>query len=336
MDEAKIQQASIEDGREPLPELPFTFQRVYNPKDADYSLWRVDRVRSSDQENKPKTDETIVEEVRAKHKVKEWFTEHYWRDKGLPAEQIEFDINGFAVTIYNFNAEKPFSDEHLAQATRVFQDLTARFPDFLNKIRYVLLDDVQPESLSGDNDLYPTNGITMREYRAIKLMPRAMETFPHRIPSASNFEGTLLHELGHLIQPELEEAWKEKFQWAYCSDHEDEWELREVAKGKKRWFNRTTGIMSPTSQYPLQPSQCVTDYARGNIAEDICDSIVAYFFKPKRLRDLAPEKYAILESLDRKQDVTVEVSTRRVNKEEISLPEIKPETIRYFINEPEE
>lgn len=35
-----------------------------------------------------------------------------------------------------------------------------------------------------------------------------MEFFPHRIESATNFAGTLTHELAHLIQSQFEGEWK--------------------------------------------------------------------------------------------------------------------------------
>ena len=336
MEVGEPQPKLIEQAREILPELPLTYQRVQKPDDAQYREWRVSPVRFEGQENPPRTDEEIIEFVKREHEAKQWFTSEYWRKKGVPAEQIEFAINGRSITVYNFNAEKPFSDDHVARSRKVFQELAARFPDVLDKIRWVLVDDVQPPSLLADDERYPTNGTAMRKHRAFRFMPRGMETIPHRIPSASNFEGTFIHELGHLIQAQFEDEWREKFQWAYCSDNEEEWEIRKAPNGESRWFNRTTGEMSPQGQYPLQPDQCITTYARQNMGEDICDSLVAYIYEPERLREAAPGKYAILESHDRKQKERSEASTQRVAKTEISLPEIKPDTIRYYIEEPEE
>jgi len=335
MEVGEPQPESIEQ-REILPELPFTYQRVQNPDDAQYREWRVSPIVFAGQENPPRTDEEIVELVRREHEAKQWFTSEYWRKKGLPAEQLEFAINGSAITVYNFNAERPFSDDHVARAVKVFQELVARFPDVLDKIRWILVDNVQPPSLLADNEHYPINGIAMREYRAFRFMPRGMETIPHRITLASNFEGTFIHELGHLIQAQFEDEWREKFQWAYCFDNEEEWEIRKAPNGENRWFNKITGEMSPQGQYPLQPDQCITTYAKQNIEEDICDSLVAYIYEPERLRKVAPEKYAILESHDRKQKERPEISVQRVAKTEISLPEVKPEIVRYYIEEPEE
>ena len=94
--------------------------------------------------------------------------------------------------------------------------------------------------------------------------------------------------------------------------------------------------MSPQAQYPLQPDQCITYYARQNIREDICDSLVAYIYDSDKLKAIAPEKYAILQSHDLSLKDRPYISTQRIPKAEIKLPEIKPETIRFYIQEPEE
>jgi len=335
METGELQPKSIEQAKEILPDLPFTYQREQKPEEAQYREWRVSPVVFEGQDNLPRTDEEIIEFVKREHESKQWFTDGYWRKKGVPAEQLEFAINGRSITVYNFNAEKPFSDDHIARAGKVFQELATRFPDVLDKIRWVLVDDVQPPSLLADDERYPTNGTAMREHRAFRFMPRGVETIPHRISSASNFEGTFIHELGHLIQSQFEDEWRKKFQWAYCFDNEEEWEIRKAPNGESRWFNKATSEMSPQGQYPLQPDQCITTYARQNIGEDICESLVAYIYEPDRLQEVSPEKYAILQSHDAKQKERADVSSQRVAKTEIRLPEIKPETIRYYIEEPE-
>lgn len=92
--------------------------------------------------------------------------------------------------------------------------------------------------------------------------------------------------------------------------------------------------MSPQGQFSLQPDQCVTHYARQNMGEDICDSMVAYIYDPDLLRTVSSDKFDILAGHDAKKAHS-KVATKRVSKEEIKLPEIKPETIHYYIEEPE-
>ncbi len=329
------QATALESVKKDLPELPFTYVRVQNPEEGQYREWRVYPVYFENQENPPRTDEEIIESVKKQHEAKQWYTTEYWLKKGLPAEQIELTINGRSITVYNFNTEKPFSDKHVDSTVKVFQELAARFPEFLEKIRWILIDNVQPTSLLGDDELYPTNGKVAREQQAVIIMPRGMATFPHRLPKASNFEGTLVHETGHLIQAQFEDDWRKKFPWSYCFDNQEEWEIRKAQNGENRWFNKKTGEMSPQGQYPLQPEQCITNYAQQKPEEDICESLVAYIFEPERLRKVSPAKYAILASHDKKQK-RPKVSVHRVAKSKISLPKREPATIRYYIEEPKE
>lgn len=319
---------------EPLAPLPFTYERTTDPAKAQYREWRVSPVVFEGQTNEPIPDEEIIDSVRKQHEAKQWYTQEYWRRKGMPSEQVEFAINGRQITVYNFNRDKLFTDEHVERAKKAFQQLLARFPKVFDEIRWVLIDDVQPPSLLADDYLYPTNGTAMREHRAFRFMPRGTELMPHRVSAVTNFEGTFVHELGHLIQSEFEGEWREKYKWQYCFDHEDEWEVRKAQNGENRWFNKETGEMAPQGQFPLQPEQCVTSYARQNMGEDICDSLVAYVYDPEQLRRVSPDKFGILQGHDLKQ-TTPDISITKVPKEEIKLPEIKPETVLYFVQEPE-
>jgi len=318
---------------ETLKPLPFTYQKTENPEEARYREWRVSPVVFEGQKNEPRSDEEIVQSVQKQHEEKQWYTFEYWRKKGLPAEQLKFTIDGRQITLYNFNSEKPFTDEHLKRIKRVFEEIASRFPKILDEVRWILIDDVQPPSLLGDEELYPTNGTAMREHRAFRLMPRGMLLTPHRIKATSDFEGTLVHELGHLIQKDFEEEWRRQFGWAYCFDHEDEWEVRQTPSGEHKWFNKKTGEMAPQGQFPLQPDQCVTYYARQNLGEDICESLVAYIYDPDLLKRVSPAKFSILARHDAKGEEPT-ISAQKVPTAEIQLPEIKPETIYYFIQEP--
>lgn len=122
-----------------------------------------------------------------------------------------------------------------------------------------MIDDKQLPSALGDPEKYPTNGMAYAQWHAFQFYPRGTELFPYRVPTVTNFEGVFSHELTHLIQNEFETEWKEKFQWEYCWNHEDDWEVRSIPDGtSKRWFNKQSGEMSPQGQFALQPDQCVT------------------------------------------------------------------------------
>jgi hypothetical protein len=329
----KISPAQKESVKSELAPLPFTYQRVADPEQAEYREWRVSPVVFEGVKNEPATDEEITDSVRRQHEAKQWYTSEYWRKKGIPVEQIEFAVNGRTITVYNWNAEKLFTDDHIGRSRKVFQELASRFPRVLDNIRWVLIDEIQPPSLLADDERYPTNGTAMREHQAFRFMPRGMGLIPHRIKSASNFEGTFVHELGHLIQAQFEPEWREKFRWQYCSDNEKEWEVRKAPNGENRWFNKQTGEMAPQGQYPLQPDQCVTFYAKQNMGEDICDSLVAYIYDPDELKRISPDKFDIVQKHD-EQKKKPEVVSRRIPKEDIALPEVKPQTVFYYVEEP--
>lgn len=227
---------------EALPSLPFTYERVQDLTQARYSQRRVPLGIGS-RGRKPYTDEEVLQMVIRDKGRKDWFTSEQWRDKGMPAEQIEFFLNGRQITVYNYNQEKPFTDEHVERAKRVFQELASRFPQMLDQIRWVLIDDYQLPSAFGDPEKYPTNGLAHSSWRTFQLFPRGMELIPHRITAATNFDGTLTHELTHLIQSTLEPEWGEKFEWAECLDdaYQNEWETRPSPDGSKKLFNKKTG-----------------------------------------------------------------------------------------------
>lgn len=323
------------DGNELSP-VPFQYIRTYDPEETKYMFPRVSPVSVAGKENLPFTDEELVERVRMEEEGQEWFTTPYWRAKGDPTQQIEFTVDGMPVTLYNFNQERPLSEDHLDRARSVFEKVGTRFPRAVEQARWILLNDIQPPSAFGDNDRYPINGEAHRNWRAVQIYPRGAELFPYRIPKASNFEGILTHELTHLIQDDFMEEWRKKFQWKYCWNHEEEWEIRPTPDGtSQRWFNKATGEMSPQGEFAQEPEQCVTEYARQNMREDICESVVAYLYDPDLLSSVSPEKFAILEGMDaQKAKPSIEVNEVPVG--DIATPTIQPRTIKYYIKEPGE
>ncbi|MBI3620262.1 hypothetical protein HY214_03925 [Candidatus Roizmanbacteria bacterium] len=189
-----------------LPPLPFTYIKT-----DDRSRAQIRDVGALFQaENEPqrvRTEEEILAGVRRKKEGQNWYTDEYWRKKGTPQEQIDIYLNGRTITVYNYNKETPFTDEHLARAIGVFQKIAASFPQILDKIQWVLIDDMAEPSLFGDPEKYPANGKFMEQQKAFKMYPRGMSFAPHRISAVSNFEGTLGHELAHSLEGEFKVEW---------------------------------------------------------------------------------------------------------------------------------
>ncbi len=92
---------------------------------------------------------------------------------------------------------------------------------------------------------------------------------------------------------------------------------------------------NPTSvngKFPLQPDQCITYYAKIDWNEDLCESMVAYLYDPDLLKETSVGKFNILSKHDIK-GIPTDINVREVPKDEIKLPEIKPETVYYYIEE---
>lgn len=314
-------------------ELPFKYERVYDPEIADYREVRSVQTSFGDGTMvMPSTDEDIEALVRKDKEGERWYTHPDWREKGTPAEQIEITIGSETVTVYNFNHEVPFTDEHVRALSTLLQRYASYAPQILEKLKWVLIDDVQGESAWGNDQVYPLNGNPHSKWGAISISPRGMDIkTPHRIAAANNFEGTVAHELTHLIDEDFKAEWEQNHTWEWCSDNPEEWELRDFG-GVQRWVNRETGVVSYTGQYPVKPKECVTDYARFNWREDVCDSLVAYMYDEELLRTTSEQKHAILQGHS-ENATSLKVDAKRSEKSKIRLPKIEPTTVRYYIEE---
>ncbi|MCK9447333.1 hypothetical protein M0Q50_10825, partial [bacterium] len=238
--EMPTHEESIDSAKE-LPVLPFKVEFVEKEEDAQYVRDKIERIYDLDDvlvplEEREKSEEELskeIEEIKELHKEREWFTSDYFRKK-LLSEQVDFLIDNKSITFYNFNKEKELSEEHIEKVGNVFKEIAERFPGSLDNIRSVLLEDVQRPSLSNDSK-FPLNGLAEKDRHCLMIMPRAMDiNMDHRVEGASNFEGTLVHEIGHFIQDRFLEEWKKHFQW------------REKREGE----------LAPGDKYPLQPDEC--------------------------------------------------------------------------------
>lgn len=304
--------------RNQLPPLPFQYLRVANQEEAQIYTYFL-------RGQTPKTEAEVIEKVRKEKERKEWFTDESWREKGTPLEQVELTIGEQPLTIYNWN--KPVTDEQIARITQTLATLYSKFPQLEGKLRWILIDNILDiKNASGETQ----NGNCMPKQRAFRLLPRGMELFPHRVAVATNLEGTLVHEIIHLLEPELLEEWNKEFGWVDCGDLPG-WEVKETTVGN-RFVNTNTGEISPTGYYAEDPEQCVTPYARQSVGEDIAESGVAYIFDPESLTRISPKKLSILER-HTQHNPFPQTSYQKVGSDQIKLPEVKPEVVTYFIKE---
>lgn len=327
----KDNQTPLPSIRNELPPLPIEYVRVFDEKGADYIERLIPRVVFTDIPPRTRTPAQALEDIRKMNEEKQWYTEKYWREKGVPHEQINFRVNDKPIVVYNYHGSLKFSDEHIQKTHKAFEVFFSKFPQAIDRMKWLLIEDAQPDSLLGDEQQYPTNGHAYREQQMFKLYPRGMEFFPHRIQKASNLEGTIVHELTHLIDAEFREEWEKKYQWGRCwqDRYKDAWESRKTNSGHKKWFHKVTGWMAPQGEFPLQPDECITEYAKQNVFEDICEGVVAYVFDPDGLMRVSECKYDMISHHDRK--TTAHVQYERVPATDISLPAVEPQTVRYYL-----
>ncbi|MDP3724756.1 MAG: hypothetical protein Q8R11_03965 [bacterium] len=320
--------------KQELTPLPFTFVRTNDKQIAEFIENRMPLISFTSKGLKPKTDEEIVAVVKQQKVGEQWYTQDYWREKGQPSEQIEIRLDGHAITLYNFRPEIQLTDIHVEQLKESLGTFTARFPNAMEKLRWILIADMPNSNPWGDVDTFPLSGTRSKSLKTLRLYPHAFASESHRIQTVSNLEGTIAHEIAHFIHEDFREEWSESFQWGSVSNCPNIWEPVPRPDGKKYYYrNKDTGEITYSGQFPLQPDACITEYGKRTWYEDIVESMVAYLYDPDRLRRVSPKKFEILARHDVNHPEPT-VIAHRVPKDEVALPEIKPQTVFYYIKEP--
>lgn len=318
-----------------LPPLPFIYRQVDIPEEAEFRMRRISSARVVGQPNEPYTNEQIIAQIERRKREQEWFYQDYWREKGLASEQVEIEVDGNPVTLYNFDGANAFDDYKLGSLMDAMKQLGLHFPEALQRLRWVLIDGTQLKSIYGDTQKFPTNGQVVHGTNAFRFFPRGVRTdIPHRIPGANNLEGTFVHETAHLIQANFQDDWRKGFQWGFCDEFPEDWEYRTPPDGDRKFpFHKQNGDMMPQFQYPVQPEQCVNYYAKLSLEEDIAESLTAYVYEPELLQSISPTKFELLAAHDVKR-LEIDITARKIEREAISMPELIPTEITYYIQEP--
>lgn len=270
------------------------FQEV-SESDAGFDTAR--EVNVSDGES---AEDVLKNDLR----LENWWLDSEWQEKGLPKEQVEISFGNRKIDVYNFNQEK-LSPEQLDELRKVIQSFhRINGGVVFDKIRYILISDKGQIDPVIDKE---QNGAGAMQDRAVKLYPVAMESGAHRVKSASNFEGTLIHEFTHSLQNvEILHEWQNTF-----------WDYVDLGKGK------------PSILKVKNPEKCISDYAWvKNPSEDICESMVAVLTDPD---SLDPERLKFLKEkffTDTDSSEDVEVNTQILSEGAIKLPAINPD-IKY-------
>ena len=216
-------------------------------------------------------------------------------------EQVIFRVQNHEIRLYNFGTL--LTKKQIGSVKKAMSEMASHFPETIANLKTITIDNVQHDSLEGDEEVYPANGYSPTK-DSIELYPRALQAIPHRVVDVpSNLEGTVVHEMAHSLinYGNFASEWTDKLRWDYCKAHPDEWKSQLSPNGKKEIFvNKQTGEMAPEGTFPLHPEQCVSDYAKISINEDFCDSVVAYVYNPILLKRVSSIKFEILQKHDAK------------------------------------
>jgi len=211
-----------------------------------------------------------------------------------------------------------------------------KLPIALDKLSYILIKSGVRNSAWGDDSRFPNNGTAFDLEKMLNLSERALELSPHRVQAATNWEGTIVHETGHLIEKFFKKDSNE-YKWPIwdvnCENNPERFVKRKSPDGTKdQYYDLINGLYVPSGRLPSDPNQFVTDYARLNESEDFCDSLVAYLFDPDQLKKVAVGKFKRFEAQDSGNTKKPLIETNRVPSNLICLP-TQPAPLKYFIVE---
>lgn len=263
------------------PELEDAFRQ--NPAMASYYVFKNREDLEEFEKNHPGIyrnrmileelykDTGTIETMKQRTETKQWFTQEYWRRKGLPSEEFILELqigeNVNPITLYNYNKDQLLPEEHLRVLQATIQRLAASFPRALKGIKYIVFDDVPGKSIVDDEQNFPINAGVLEKQEGIKIYPRAFDlSTKHRVQmenqkkypeifeeqTITNLEGTLEHELIHFGDSDLHREFKTAgYQYNITmpwktfhqrhSDIENYELINEDDNGVKIWKNKKTG-----------------------------------------------------------------------------------------------
>lgn len=224
----------------------------------------------------------------------DWQTQ-YLEQKQKPVWEEVLTADGQEIKLTNYDSEFSLTEGHKTDIDELVAKARALNPQIPSKLKRIVFADVQPESRYSDEEKFPFNGTVLNTRDGILLYKRAQRRdLEHRTGVVNNFVGTSAHEMMHLRDDEFSEAWREKFGWFWCSDYPADWS---VDPAVQRFRNKTTGDVSPNSQFTTHPETCVSDYARLAWDDDYADSGVVAIYQPDKLQAISSDKLNLLKTI---------------------------------------
>lgn len=253
--------------------------------------------------NGQKSGEELLEAAKKEVVRLNWWLQEYWQGKGMPKEQ--FSIHADALNCDLFNYGQPLQPEQAEEIRKLLGTISQIPSERLKDVRYIVIDNQdRPNDQNGED----MRGYAFTNEKMIVLYPRALSAEPHRIANTSGLAGTLVHEVGHILQDgAFVEEWKKRFNWK-------ELEESQIVRGLVR------------TQDNEQPERLVTDYAKFSPAEDICESFSAAVNNPDVLD---PERLAFIR--ERWLRASEQETNISLAKKDTVEPPQAPSQIKYKI-----
>jgi hypothetical protein len=257
--------------------------------------------------------EKILNEARQQISKDRWWLWEAYEAKELPKEQIELTDGNHEITIYNYGVD--LEQRHLDEIQEVL-GIFAGIRDGIafQHLRYLVIDDDQPINPK-NGELQNGSGPVHTD--RIALYPAAFRDMPSKVtPKTSHLKGTLTHEITHGLTDEFvleSNDTKDKYfinQWIKIG----KWKIGEL---------RTLPGGSVSARYTEEPERCVSEYAKFDQDEDMCESMVANVFDPEILDE--EKRAALQQNFPLNQEQVSKWQSRRVPKSEIRLPKTPDE-----------
>ncbi len=272
-----------------------SFQEV---KEGEADFGNAISIPSASGESKETVEARLLERLKESH----WYLQEYWRGK-TPQEQLTVSLGDTSVEIYNFG--KYLEVEHIAQLEAVLRDYAKRQnTGVFGRVRHILFDD---QGIVNPYTGEPANGWAGNRDGGVKIYPAAL-TGEHRVAGVTKLEGTVIHELSHSLPDDFISKWREALGWKPAPDDPP---LKLPGGAIRLEIND-------------EPWRCITDYARANASEDICESMVGAL---RNQAALDPERLKIINETFPVEENELVVNTIRKN-EGIKLPELS-QPIQY-------
>jgi len=247
------------------------------------------------------TEEEAESEAKKELIRNNWWLRPEWQEKGNPQEQIDITAGDYKLSIFNFG--QPLEQIRLNELENIIKNFQKfGLQEILEKVKYILINNqgkINPNN--GEEQL--GEGVCGKD-PSITIFNKALENTGHRVKGASNFEGTIMHELSHQINPEIFRKWIQKF-WHQL----DEARPLSDTPNSGSWFD------------PNDSEKCITDYAKLLPNEDLCDSMVAAIKNPDALN---PEKLKFIRNniLRETESKMQEISIIRKTGQDTQIPKL--------------